>query len=113
MKTCQQLAEHLFDFLGGELPPWLNGEAEQHLRSCSSCVALLESYRVTVRLARQLRGRPLPLRLERRLQQLLAGGNLSQPTELTGIDHALCKDPNTSGRPQGGKGTGEAATAGG
>ncbi len=73
MITCRELAELLFDFASGQLPLERRGQVEQHLRLCSSCVAYVESYHLTVRMTRRLGHPPLPHRLTQRLQALLEG----------------------------------------
>jgi anti-sigma factor RsiW len=71
MITCRELADCLCDLVAGELPPPRRADVEQHLRVCPPCVALLESYQVTIRLARQLPPAPMPPRLVSRLQAAL------------------------------------------
>jgi hypothetical protein len=65
MITCRQLAELLLDVESGEIVLEHREHVEQHLRVCSSCVAYLESYQLTIRMARQLPRPPLPPHLER------------------------------------------------
>ncbi len=74
MMTCRELVEALFDLAAGQLAPEHREHAERHLQRCPECVAYLESYRLTVRMARQLPRPPLPPRLARQLQSLLEGG---------------------------------------
>jgi anti-sigma factor RsiW len=71
MITCRELAEQLLDFAAGQLPLGQQEHVEQHLRSCSSCAAYLESYQMTIHLSRQLPGPPLPPNLARQLRALL------------------------------------------
>ena len=68
MITCREFAEALYDFVSDELPPGERSDAEEHLVRCPPCVALLESYQVTIRLARQLPPAPMPSHLLSRLQ---------------------------------------------
>jgi anti-sigma factor RsiW len=49
--SCRELVEFLADYLDGELAPALRERFEQHLRLCPPCVAYLDSYRETVRMA--------------------------------------------------------------
>jgi hypothetical protein len=72
MICCRDLVEHLLDYDSGTLTPELRLEIDEHLVRCASCVCYLESYRLTVRLTRQLPPTPLPAALESRLQQILA-----------------------------------------
>jgi anti-sigma factor RsiW len=71
MMTCRQLAELLQDFISGELHADHAAEIDEHLHSCSSCVAFVHSYRVTITMTQKLP--PLPLRSEfaQRLEKLL------------------------------------------
>jgi anti-sigma factor RsiW len=82
MITCRDCAELLFDFTSDNLPPEYRMHVEQHLTLCSSCVAYLESYRLTIEMARQLRRLPLPANLARQLQALLKESQRSQQEEL-------------------------------
>jgi hypothetical protein len=70
MITCRELLELLIDLDSDGLAPDRRDHAEQHLRDCPSCFAYVESYRSTIRLARQLPLRPLPIRLEERLRKM-------------------------------------------
>jgi hypothetical protein len=74
MISCRELAELLFDFVAAQLPPGGCERLERHVDRCPSCAAYLESYRLTIRLARQLRPGPLPPRLAERLRAVLAEG---------------------------------------
>jgi anti-sigma factor RsiW len=71
MMTCRQLAELLLDFISGELHADHAAEINEHLHGCSSCVAFVHSYRVTITMTQQLP--PVPLRSEfaQRLEKLL------------------------------------------
>lgn len=79
MISCKQLVDLMLDFDDGSLSPPMHLDVEEHLMTCSSCVAYLQSYRLTVRLARQLPADPLPQSLEARLQEILAGRVPPQP----------------------------------
>jgi anti-sigma factor RsiW len=57
--TCREIADFLLEYLSGELDATVQVAFAGHLARCPHCVAYLESYRATVRLARSL-GRPLP-----------------------------------------------------
>jgi anti-sigma factor RsiW len=71
MITCRELAELLLDFVADQLPPERREHIEQHLALCSSCVAYLEGYRLTVQMTRRLPRPPLPPDLARQLLALL------------------------------------------
>ncbi len=90
MITCRELAELLFDFVAGQLPPEHREHVERHLDLCPSCVAYLEGYRLTVQMTRQLPCPSLPPDLARQLRALLEESERhqsaldqgrSQPTE--------------------------------
>jgi anti-sigma factor RsiW len=49
--TCRELLDFLDRYLDGELPPDTGARFEAHLRACEECVAYLNSYRQTIRLA--------------------------------------------------------------
>ncbi len=78
MITCRELAELLFDFATGQLPPEHREHLEGHLGLCSFCVAYLEGYRLTIQMTRQLPRPPLPPDLARRLRALLEESRRSQ-----------------------------------
>ena len=72
MMTCRELIEVLFEFESGELPEEHRERVAQHLCQCSSCVAFVESYRLTIQLPRRLPRPKMPEELEERLQAILA-----------------------------------------
>ncbi|HZU36253.1 MAG TPA: zf-HC2 domain-containing protein [Gemmataceae bacterium] len=72
MMTCRELIQLLIDFVSGELPPEHQALVQQHLQTCPPCVAYLQTYQHTIRLARQLPCQPLPPDLDRRLRAALA-----------------------------------------
>jgi predicted anti-sigma-YlaC factor YlaD len=49
--TCQEVADFLMDYLNGVLAEVERAIFEEHLAECSDCVAYLQSYEVTVKLA--------------------------------------------------------------
>ena len=51
--TCREFVEFLDRFVNGDLSPDEAAEFERHLAVCASCVRYLESYRQTIRLARE------------------------------------------------------------
>jgi hypothetical protein len=69
--TCRELVELLIDFVSDDLPAEHRERLEQHLRRCPPCEAYLASYRMTIRLTRQLPCEPLPPELEARLRAAL------------------------------------------
>jgi anti-sigma factor RsiW len=72
MMTCRVMTQLLIDFVSGELPPEHHAQVEQHLQACPPCVAYLQTYQHTIRLARQLPCEPLPPELDQRLRAALA-----------------------------------------
>jgi RNA polymerase sigma-70 factor (ECF subfamily) len=56
--TCRELVAFLNAYVSGELPPKRRAEFDRHLSVCPPCVAYLESYRDTIRLARGSFERP-------------------------------------------------------
>lgn len=71
MITCRQLVELLIDFVSGDLDPDHCRHVEQHLCRCPPCVTYLETYKITIRLTRQLPPAPLPPELIARLRAAL------------------------------------------
>jgi anti-sigma factor RsiW len=51
--TCREVIGFLLEYLSGELPPERERAFEEHLAECPSCVAYLQTYRSTIRLARE------------------------------------------------------------
>ena len=73
MSPCRELADALGDYVADELPPERRAALERHLGACPPCVILLESYRITIRLARRLPPPPLPAGLVDRLRDAIGG----------------------------------------
>jgi hypothetical protein len=72
MMSCRELAELLHEFLTDELLPEHRQGLEDHLGICPPCYNLLETYRLTISLVRQLPPEGLPCDCEQRLRQALA-----------------------------------------
>jgi anti-sigma factor RsiW len=68
MITCRELTELLMEFVSGELPPERHEHIEKHLHLCSPCMILVETYRYTITLSRNLPRQPLPPACEQRLR---------------------------------------------
>jgi anti-sigma factor RsiW len=51
--TCEELIHFLDAYLAGELSRRREVEFRRHLSVCPSCVAYLETYRATIRLAKE------------------------------------------------------------
>jgi anti-sigma factor RsiW len=70
--TCRELAEHLLEYVAGELAADQRAYLEEHLRDCPPCVVYLETYELTIRITRRLPPcEPLPPDLEQRLRAAL------------------------------------------
>lgn len=52
MISCREVFDFLIDYVSDELPQQTRAEFERHLAVCPPCVAYLNSYRDTIRLAR-------------------------------------------------------------
>ena len=70
--SCREIIELLIDFVSDELPADLRDRIEQHLRACPPCVTYVETYRLTIKLTRQLPCQPMPPQLAQRLRCALA-----------------------------------------
>jgi anti-sigma factor RsiW len=73
MSTCRELAESLYDLVSGEVAPERRAELDRHLCHCPPCAALAETYKLTIRLARNLRPAPMPPGLLARLERAVEG----------------------------------------
>jgi len=54
MMTCRELGALLGELVAEELPAQARAWAEEHLSSCPPCGWMVESYRLTIRLAGRL-----------------------------------------------------------
>lgn len=52
--SCREVIDFIIDYLDGRLSPADLRQFERHLAVCESCVAYLQTYQQTVRLARDL-----------------------------------------------------------
>jgi predicted anti-sigma-YlaC factor YlaD len=67
MMTCRELTELLLDFVSGELTQEDVQRIKDHLKVCPPCVVILNTYRLTIQLTRQLPPQPMPPPCEQRL----------------------------------------------
>jgi anti-sigma factor RsiW len=81
MITCRELAELLVDFITGELPPDHHRRIEQHLMDCQPCETYVETYRLTIKLTRQLPCQPLPPALVEKLRKALEEIRGEEPSD--------------------------------
>ena len=72
MMTCRELTELLLDFISGDLPQEKMDHLQAHLNVCPPCVAILNTYHLTIQLARRLPCSPLPPPCEKRLRLVVA-----------------------------------------
>jgi anti-sigma factor RsiW len=68
---CSELVELLADYLAGELPKDRAELLEWHLEGCRPCVAFVNTYRGTIRVARKLAEVEMPAELKQRLVTFL------------------------------------------
>jgi anti-sigma factor RsiW len=80
MMTCKELAELLMAFCDGELPKEHCERICQHISECPPCLYLMESYKLTVRICRELPATSPPAHL---LDKLRAAAQ-------EGGDQAVC-----------------------
>lgn len=71
MITCRDCIELLIDLVSGELSAEYRQHCEQHLQACPPCLVYLETYKITIRLTRQLPDEPPPPQLMERLREML------------------------------------------
>ncbi len=71
--NCRELAELLLDFVNGELAAEQCQCLEEHMHACPPCEVYVETYRLTIRLTRQLpcAGGELPEHLWCRCEEML------------------------------------------
>jgi anti-sigma factor RsiW len=69
--NCQELAQRLLEYVGGELAPEEDALIQGHLDTCRHCVVLLESYRLTIQITRRLPRVAMPDATAERLQAAL------------------------------------------
>jgi hypothetical protein len=66
--TCKEICELLMDYCDGELPQEHCDCICEHVRVCITCQHYLETYKITVRLCRDLPMAELPEHLMERLR---------------------------------------------
>lgn len=77
MLRCRDIVELLGEYLDGELDLATAEALTAHLADCQECTAFLNTYRGTVRAARQLTESDLPPQLRERLLRFLREQNRS------------------------------------
>ena len=74
--TCQELADHLADYVSGELTVDVRELFRLHLNGCRPCVVVVELYELTIRITKALpKADPLPPALEARLRAAISDGH--------------------------------------
>jgi anti-sigma factor RsiW len=68
---CTRLVELLADYLAGELTRDEAELLEWHLDGCQPCVAFVNTYRGTIRVAKKLAAAEMPAELKQRLVAFL------------------------------------------
>jgi anti-sigma factor RsiW len=79
VSTCRELSDALYDLVAGELSSERQDDLRRHADGCTACAALVESYQITIRLARRLAPVSLPPECLVRLQNALAGIGIAPP----------------------------------
>lgn len=52
--SCNELVEHITDYLEGAMAPQDRGRVDEHLAECDGCTTFLEQFRTTIRLTGML-----------------------------------------------------------
>jgi anti-sigma factor RsiW len=68
---CQEILEHISDYVDGELEAALCAEIEAHLAGCRNCRVLVDTVRKTVTLYHAQAPSELPSGVEERLYKVL------------------------------------------
>ena len=69
--NCQELLEHISDYVDGELETALCAELEAHLAGCHNCRVMVDTLRKTILLYRSTQAETIPGDVRRRLYQKL------------------------------------------
>lgn len=69
--TCQEILDHISDYVDGELEAALCAELEAHLANCHDCRVLVDTIRKTITLYHAQAGSELPSGVEDRLYRVL------------------------------------------
>jgi anti-sigma factor RsiW len=72
MMTCREMLDLLLDFVSGELAEDQAQCIRAHLDNCPPCFVFVNTYRLTIQLARQLPCNPLPPPCEQRLRAAIS-----------------------------------------
>ena len=69
--TCKDVEKLYGDYVEGDLPQSLKGRLDSHIEECGECQEFVGSYQLTIRLARELKGKQMPEEVRRRLREAL------------------------------------------
>ena len=73
---CRDIVTLLADYLDGSLDPATARRLQAHLEGCAPCVAFVNTYKGTVKAARQLKETDIPSELKDRLVSFLRQRNI-------------------------------------
>lgn len=68
---CLDVSELTGDLVDGDLIPTLESRVISHAKCCAYCRESIESYKLTVQLASELRDQPIPTGVQNRLRRAL------------------------------------------
>jgi len=69
--TCQDILDHISDYVDGELEVTLCAELETHLAGCRNCRVMVDTVRKTITLYHSQAPAELPSGVEERLHKVL------------------------------------------
>jgi hypothetical protein len=69
--SCQDIEEVFGDYVDGELTSTLMRRVDEHIAACEECQEFRDTYLLTIKLARQLKPRPMSEDVKMRLRQAL------------------------------------------
>lgn len=69
--SCEEVIEHIFDYLDGELDQATQGRIERHLETCRDCFSRAEFEELLRRKIRAAGSQKAPERLQRRIREML------------------------------------------
>jgi anti-sigma factor (TIGR02949 family) len=73
---CREIMDLLAEYLEGALDPATARSLRAHLEGCAPCIAFVNTYKGTVRAARQLKESDIPPELKDRLLSFLRKRNI-------------------------------------